>query len=97
MSDPHPLVLQSIEAQGGHHFGIHRCGCEQRARWTLCQYHQGMNDGIEQAKAEVERLRAERDEVAMWLRLDHLQVPCDGPGCDECELLARIDSGEATK
>ena len=54
MSAPHPLVLASIEANT-QEFTTNEgdgCGCEKRIRWHLCQYHQGMEDGIEAVQHE---------------------------------------------
>lgn len=48
---PHPLVVKSIEALNRSRIIIRSCcrPCDTDGEWELCQYHQGMQDGIEAA------------------------------------------------
>ena len=51
---PHLLTVASMNLQGcqGEELVLRewRCGCvERKGLWWLCQYHQGFDDGAEQA------------------------------------------------
>lgn len=72
MTNWNPETIEHIETQPDSDFGVRACGCEpRRARWWLCQYHQGYDEGIDLMRERLDTMIARGGDRARM-------------GCPEC-------------
>lgn len=48
----HSIKLQGVVDDESRRFlaVVYACSCHQKDGWWLCQYHQGFDDGVEEAR-----------------------------------------------